>query len=196
MCAAVLLSCEQIDALNATQGRTIALILIGFVVPLQLITAIFSLLARDTVAGTALGLFTGAWLATALTMLSSKPGATSGALGVFLLTMSASLVVLLVGAAFGKAGLTIVIAAGVARFALTGLYQLTGSSALEHAAGIVGFALAGAALYAALATEIEDVRGGRGLPLGRRAKAAEALDAPFAKQLDQIEHEAGVRQQL
>src|SRR5436309_14232274 len=61
MCASVLLSLEQAGALRPTEGKTIALILVGFVVPLMLIAAIFSFLARDTVAATGLGLFAGAW---------------------------------------------------------------------------------------------------------------------------------------
>src|SRR3954452_9837048 len=84
MCAGVLLSLQQVEALPLDQARQIALILVGFVVPLELIAAILSFLARDTVAGTALGLFTGAWLATALVMLTSSPGETSSALGAFL----------------------------------------------------------------------------------------------------------------
>jgi hypothetical protein len=52
------------------------------------------------------------------------------------------------------------------------------------------------ALYTALATEVEDVRGQRQLPLGRKADAAKALDEPFAAQLEHLEKEAGVRQQL
>jgi hypothetical protein len=60
----------------------------------------------------------------------------------------------------------------------------------------VGFVLAGIALYTALATEVEDVRGERKLPIGRKDAAASALDAPFGDQLRMIENEAGVRQQL
>jgi hypothetical protein len=52
------------------------------------------------------------------------------------------------------------------------------------------------ALYSALATEVEDVQGETKLPLGRRAMAAEALQGPFDRQLERIEHEAGVRRQL
>src|SRR5256885_1377529 len=86
MTAGVLLGLQQLGALGTDQQQTIALILLGFVVPLQLLATVFSFLARDTVAGTALGLFSGAWLATGLTMLSAPPGQTSPALGVFLIT--------------------------------------------------------------------------------------------------------------
>jgi succinate-acetate transporter protein len=196
MCAGVLLSLEQIGALALDQGRPIALILIGFVVPLELLAAILSFLARDTVAGTGLSLFTGAWLATALVSLSSQPGATSPALGSFLFALSAAMVVLIAGASFGKAGPAVVIVFGAARFLVTGLYEVTGSTGLERAAAVLGFGLAAAALYSALATVVEDVQGEMKLPMGRRAKARDALEAPFSAQLDRLEHEAGVRQQL
>jgi uncharacterized protein len=196
MCAGVLLSLQQIGALGVDQGRTIAFVLIAFVVPLQLIASILGFLARDSVAGTAFGVLSGAWLATALVTLSSPPGATSPALGAFFFCLAAALVVLIAGASFGKAGPAVVIVAAAARFLVTGLYEVTTKTGLEHAAAIVGFGLAVTALYAALATEIEDVRGGLKLPLGRRAKARSALDASFERQLDGIEHEAGVRQQL
>src|SRR3954451_2093414 len=63
-CAGLLLSLEQLGTFTtATDLRTIAIVLLGFSVPLMLIASIFSFLARDTVAGSALGLFAGAWLA-------------------------------------------------------------------------------------------------------------------------------------
>src|SRR4051812_20404884 len=196
MCASVVLSLQQVGALTTSDGKSIALILIGFVVPLQLVATIFSFLARDTVAGTGLGLFTGAWLATALVMLTSQPGETSPAFGAFLFALSAAMLVLIAGASFGKAGPALVILLGAARFLVTGLYEVTGTKGIEHAAGVIGFALAVAALYSALATAIEDVQGAVKLPLGRRAKARDALESPFDSQLERLEHEAGVRQQL
>jgi succinate-acetate transporter protein len=197
MCAGVLLSLQQAGALAPEEGHTISLILVGFVVPLMLLATIFSFLARDTVAATGLGLFTGAWLATGLAMLSApSPGATSDALGAFLIALAAAMLVLIGGASFGKAGPAAVILAGAARFLITGLYEIKGSAGLEHAAAAVGFVLAGIALYSALATIVEDIQGHTKLPLGRRAKALDALNAPFDSQLERVEHEAGVRQQL
>jgi uncharacterized protein len=196
MSAGILLSLEQIGAIPATEGKQIALVMLGFVAPLMLVAAIFSFLARDTVAATALGLFTGAWLATGLNLLSATPGQTSKTLGVFFLTLSAAFAVIIAGASFGKAGPAVVIVFGVARFLLTGLYELTADVGLEHAAAIVGFGLAAAALYSALATEIEDVQGEVKLPMGRRASAHQALAGPFDSQIERLEREAGVRNQL
>jgi uncharacterized protein len=130
-----------------------------------------SFLARDTVAGLALGLFAGSWLATGLALMSAPPGSTSPALGVFSISVAACFLLLVAGAAFGKAGPAVVIVVGAARFLLAGLYEINGSVGIEHAAAIVGFVLAGVALYTALVTELEDVRGRIVLPLLRRGMA-------------------------
>jgi len=196
MTAGTLLSLQQLGAFEVTEGRTIGFILVGFVVPLTLVATVFAFLARDTIAGTALGLFTGAWLATALTILTSPPGSTSDPIGVFFLCFAGALLVLVAGTSFGKLGFALVILAGTSRFALSGLYELTGDVNVERAAGVTGLVLAGAALYAALATELEDVRGQPTLPLARRANARDALEGSLESQLERIEHEAGVRQQL
>jgi succinate-acetate transporter protein len=196
MCAGSLLSLDQLGTFPADEQQTIALVLLGFVVPLMLVATVFSFLARDTVAGTALGLFAGAWLASGLNFLSATPGETSKVLGVFYLALAASFAVIIVGASFGKAGPAVVVVFGVARFTLAGIYELTNSVGVEHAAAIVGFGLAAAALYSALATEIEDVQGEVKLPMGRRASAREALTGPFDAQLEKLEREAGVRNQL
>jgi len=194
--AGVLLGVMQLGGIPVTETKTVALLLLGFVVPLQLVCSVLSFLARDTIAGTGLGLFGGTWLATSLALMSSQPGARSHALGVFLLCVGGSMIVLVAGASFGKLGPALVMVLGAARFVVSGLYELLGGTTLEHAGAIVGLVLAGVALYSALATEVEDVQGETKLPLGRRALAAEALSGPFDRQLERIEHEAGVRQQL
>jgi len=194
--AGVVMGVMQLGGIPVSETRTVAFLLLGFVVPLQLVASVLSFLARDTIAGTGLGLFGGTWLATALALMAGPPGARSHALGVFLLCVGASMVVLVAGASFGKLGPALVMVFGAARFVISGLYELLGGTGLEHAGAIVGLGLAAVALYSALATEIEDVQGETKLPLGRRAMAAEALTGPFERQLERIEHEAGVRQQL
>jgi succinate-acetate transporter protein len=194
--AGVLMGVLQLGGMPVTQAKTVALLLLGFVVPLQLLASILAFLARDTVAGTGLALFGGTWLATALALLSGQPGARSQALGVFLLCVGATMIVLIGGAAFGKFGPALVLVLGAVRFGVSGLYELIGGTGLEHAAAIIGLALAAAALYSALATEIEDVQGELKLPMGRRNLAREAFEGPFDRQLERIEREAGVRQQL
>ncbi len=58
----LLVSALQLEWLAPSDGSKVALILIAFVFPLQLLTSIFSYLARDVVAGTGMGALSGTWL--------------------------------------------------------------------------------------------------------------------------------------
>ena len=194
--AGLLLSCLQIGAFAQAEGKTVALIVLAFAVPLELIAAVLCFLARDTLGGSGLGIFAGAWLASGTVLLSTSPGATSPAFGVFLLAISAAMIVLVASAAGGKVGTAVVMVAGSARFLLAGLFELTSSIGVEHASAIVGFVLAGTAIYTSLATSLEDIHGTSKLPIGRRGRAADAIEGGMAVQLVGLENEAGVRQQL
>jgi succinate-acetate transporter protein len=83
--ATLLVSGLQLGWLEPADGKNVALVLIAFAFPLQLVTSLFGFLGRDVVAGTGMGVLSGTWLATGLIMLTSPPGATSDALGLFLL---------------------------------------------------------------------------------------------------------------
>lgn len=192
----LMVSALQLGWLAPTDGQTVATILIAFVFPLQLLTSIFSYLARDVVAGTGMGILAGTWLTIGLVTLGAAPGATNDALGLFLLMAGVSMWVpataavsskLVPGAVLGTAGL---------RFVLTGAYQLSAASSWEHIAGVVGLLLCALGVYAALAMALEDARGFSVLPLGRRASGQAAIDAGLAAQAAGIESEAGVRNQL
>jgi hypothetical protein len=98
--------------------------------------------------------------------------------------------------ASGKLVAATVMALAAARFGLTGLYELTGSSGWKHTAGITGLVLAIAAFYAATAFELEATKRRTVLPLLRRGPGQRALDGRLADQLDGVANEAGVRQQL
>jgi hypothetical protein len=56
--------------------------------------------------------------------------------------------------------------------------------------------LAGLAVYAAYAAEVEDVLKRPLLPLGRLGKGEQAVKGTYAAQIADIAHEPGVRQQL
>ena len=158
-----------------------ALVLIAFVFPLQLVASVLGFLARDVVAGTGMGILSGTWLSIALVTLTGQPGATSDALGLFLLLAAVAMLVPAATAAAGKLVATAVLATTSLRFATTGLYQLTASDGWKATAGAVGLLLCALALYAALAMALEDALGRAVLPLGRRAA---------------IDGEPGIRDQL
>ena len=194
--SSVTLSIQQLGGIPVSETASIGLLLVAFVFPLQIVAAILAFLGRDSPVATGLGLFAGAWLATGLSLLTAAPGARSKSLGIFLICAGACLLAVVTGAASGKLGTAIVLVVGGGRFIVTGLYELLGGTGLEHAAAIIGLTLAGAALYSAVVTLLEDASGETKLPLARRNLAADALDASFERQLDRLEHEAGVRQQL
>src|SRR4051812_4257377 len=73
----LLLSALQLGWLEPTEGHDVALLLLAFVAPLQLVACIFEFLARDVVAGSGMGILAGTWLATSLVMRNLAPGATS-----------------------------------------------------------------------------------------------------------------------
>jgi uncharacterized protein len=186
----------QLGWLDTGESPHVALILLAFVFPLQLLASVFGFLARDVVAGTGMGILAGSWLALALIQLTSAPGSTSDALGLFLLLAGAAMIVPAAAAAPAKAVPTAVLATAGARFALTGLYELTGSATWEDVAGIVGLLLCALGFYAALAMALEDARRQTVLPLGRRGPGRESVGGNFDEQLTRIEREAGVREQL
>jgi succinate-acetate transporter protein len=175
----------QLAWLKPTEGHDVALILIGFVFPLQLVASLFGYLGRDVVAGTAMGILSGTWLSIGLVTLDAPPGSTSDALGLFLLLAAAAMAVPATAAAGDKLVPAAVLSTTVLRFAVTGIYQLTGSATWEDVAGIVGLALCAVAIYAALALALEDAHHRTVLPVGRR----------HAGHLGELP-EAGIRQQL
>jgi uncharacterized protein len=142
---------------------------------------VFGFLARDVVAGTGMGLLAGTWLSIGLITLTGQPGATSDALGLFLLLAAIAMLVPASAAATGKLVAAAVLATTALRFATTGLYQLTAADGWKTTGGIVGLALCALAVYAALAMALEDASRRTVFPLGRRAD---------------IDAEPGVREQL
>jgi uncharacterized protein len=192
----LLVSGLQLGWLQPEDGRQVGYILLAFVAPLQLVASVFGFLGRDVVAGTGMGVLSGTWLSIALVQLSSPPGATSDALGLFLLLAAAAMLVPAAASATGKLVPAAVLLTTSARFATTGAYELTASSAWQDVAGVVGLALCALALYAALAMALEDAQRRTVLPLGRRRFGAASVGGNLDEQVERIEREAGVREQL
>jgi uncharacterized protein len=192
----LLVSGLQFEWLKPDEGADVALILIAFVFPLQLVSSIFGFLARDVVAGTGMGLLAGTWLSIGLVQITGEPGSTSDALGLFLLLAAVAMTVPAAASVAGKLVPAAVLFTTALRFAVTGLYQLTASDAWKTVAGIVGLVLCALAVYAAAAMALEDARRRTVLPLGRRGPGAESVGGSLQDQVERIEREAGVREQL
>ncbi len=195
--AGLLLAGLQLGWFPTSDSKSIAFLILGFAVPLQLLASTLAFLARDALVGTGFGLFTGVWLAFGLAEVSGSAGKTSPVLGVFFLSCG-GIFLMLTGGGFasGKVAAGAVIVAGAARFILSGLYELTAGAGVEHAAGVVGLVFVGVAGYVGFAALIEDAAHRQILPLGRRAAARAAIEDGLDAQVTQIQHEAGVREQL
>lgn len=193
----LLLAGTQLGWFSIADQKMIPFLLLGFAVPLMAIASVFAFLGRDALVGTGFGIFSGTWLAYSLASLSGPPGQVSHALGVFFLAVGAIFVMLTGGGlAGGKAAAGVIILVASARFLLSGLYELTNSAGVEHVAGIVGLVFVGVAAYVGFAALVEDSARRSVLPIGRRGSARAAFASGVDAQLDQLEHEAGVRQQL
>jgi uncharacterized protein len=172
----------QLDWVDKAEGSKVALILIGFTVPLQAVASIFGFLARDGVIATGMGVLAGTWLAVALVFHSLQPGETSDALGVFLLAAGTAMLVPALSALYSKLVPALVLGTAGIRFFLGGIHELTGDGGWAKAAGIVGLFLFAFAVYAAFAAELEDVRGVAVLPLGRRGRAKDTSQPPGVRE--------------
>ena len=80
----LLLGSQEIGWIPVGEQRDVGLLLATFVFPLELVATVFAFLARDTLGGTTLGLFTTSWLALGLAELDTPPGSKSVALGIYL----------------------------------------------------------------------------------------------------------------
>jgi succinate-acetate transporter protein len=193
--ATFLLSGLQLGWVEPQESHQVGLIIIAFVVPLQFLASVLGFLARDVGAGTGMGILSGTWLSVGLITLTGTPGSTSDALGLLLLLSAAAMLVPAL-AASGKLVAAAVLTTAALRFAVTGIYQLTGNQAWKTTAGMVGLALCALGVYTALAMALEDSRKRTVLPLLRRNVGANALHDEVAHQVSEIEHEAGIRAQL
>jgi succinate-acetate transporter protein len=190
-----LFSALELGWIAHTQAPELAIIMVVFVAPIELLACVLAFWARDNGGATALGLFGMTW-ATVGAILLTSPTARSAMLGWFLLCMAAVILAFAVTSAFGKPVLSIVSGISCARFAITGIYQINGGLRWEHASGWLGLPMSAAAFYLALALMLEDTQRQTVLPLGRRGAARSALESHLRDQVEAIEREAGVRRQL
>jgi hypothetical protein len=143
-----------------------------------------------------LGLFATSWLALGLAQLVMPPGATSPAMGLFLLGFAVMLLPLAATATLAKPLLAVTLLVSSARAAVSGVAELFSVSALQAVSGVLASVLFLLALFAGTVFLIEDVRQRPLLSFSRRGAGEAALRDGVGSQLRRTSHEAGVRQQL
>lgn len=182
MVATSSLAAVQLGWVPTSQGNDAALAAVALAAPLQLLACVLGFLTRDPVAGTGMAVLSGTWAVLGTVLLLSPPGKTSPALGVVLFASAAALLIPTV-AGVSKAVASAVMGTAALRFAVTGVLEVTGDPVWKTVAGAVGLLLGAVALYAALAFELEGMKGRAVLPTGRSTPITGAGQAGVRAQL-------------
>ena len=176
--------------------KSVAIVMLGFVAPLELLSCIFAFLARDTAGATTMGVFAASWVGFATTWLATGTAKDDVALGMFSL-MLAIIFAALASAAFStKPMLALILCLAFARMSAVAAAQLAGSKVARDVGGIVSLLLAAFSIYGATAFLLEDMKQRAVLPVFRKGPAQETMEGNLADQLSRISREAGVREQL
>lgn len=172
--------------------------LIVFIVAplLQVIACVFGFLGRDAVAATGMGVLAATWACIGTVTVTSRPGATSHALGTLLFLAGAAIGVSATVAASAKLVPAIVMGLAAARFIVTGIYEFVPDSGWKTASGIVGLVVAFAALYGMASLEVEGMRKSPLAATLRRGPGRQALAGDLTDQVSDVAAEPGVRKQL
>jgi succinate-acetate transporter protein len=181
---------------KATEGHTIGLMLVTFVGPLEAIAAVIAFLARDTLAGVALGLFAGSWFLSGFVTLASTPGKLSAATGYFQIAFSIVVLILSCVAWLGQPLIALLLTVSTVRGVTSAVYELGGGRAWNHVSGWIALAIYCVAMYGGLAFLLEDAKGHAVFPLGRRGASREAIEGDLAAQFQGLADEPGVRRHL
>ncbi len=191
----VLYSAYVLHWIPASEMTGVALVLLCFVAPLEIVPSVMAFLARDTGGATAFAIFGAVWATEALRMLLHLPEQSRTA-GVFDVCLTLCLVILAIVTFPGKPLLGAVLTVAVVRASLGASHMFVGGQGLGEAMGVAGLVLAALAFYCALAFLEEDVTS-RISPLTFRTGAAKAaMEGKLEDQVDAITREAGVRKQL
>lgn len=192
----ILLTALELKWVPLAQDKTLLLAVLIFVVPLELLAGIFAFLTRDSGVATSLSTLSAAWATVGLAMILAPPGSRSSALGIFLLTLATLMLLLFASSLQGKPLFGVLLLIGASRFALTGVYEVTGTATLETVSGWLGLLLEAFCLYGGLALLLEEGTQHTVLPLLRRGRALASLEGDLGNQISATEREPGVRRQL
>jgi len=176
----------------ASDVHQVGLILLAVPFPLQMLACVLAYLARDGTVGAALGVLSGSWLAIGLVHVTADPGQASAALGLMLLAAAGALSLSAISASHSKRLTACVFLAASARFMIAGIYGLSAGGPWQTVAGVLGLLLTAVAGYCVIAFELEGQHRAI-LPTFRANSGESAIHDDFTAQVDEVEHEAGVR---
>jgi succinate-acetate transporter protein len=179
-----------------SDAKTVAIMMLAFVAPLELIPCLMAFLARDTGTVTAMGIFAGGWVVQGLELLMAGPASLSPTIGLFLNLLALCLALLAVATFSGKPLIGSLFCVAALRSSGAGFLQFGVTGPLAIMTAILGLAVAAMAFYSGIGFLLEDVEQKPMAMMFRSGKAKEALNASLHDQLENVAREAGVRPQL
>ena len=193
----VLFAAFLLDWIPPSESRSLALVLLAFVAPLELFPSAMAFLSRDTGGATAFAIFGAAWIVQGLELLVSGGQAGPSATAAFFFGMLALTQLILAVITFrGKPLLGGLLVVATLRTVGAALLQAGVAHHLAPVTAGLGLLLAILAFYAAMAFLEEDVTG-RISPLTfRTGQAKAAMEGRLEDQVEALTREAGVRKQL
>ncbi len=192
----ILYTAAQLHWIPQAQDKGLGILLLAFSAPLQLLAGLIAYAARDTGLATVVTVLSASWACIGITTLVSPPGGRTALLGIFVLCIALVLAITGAAAAVARPLVAALALFAVGRYALTGVYELTGNATVQEASGWIGVPLAAISFYGGTAFLLEETARRTVLPLGRRRAARAAVEGDFREQTRNLGAEAGVRQQL
>lgn len=179
----------------AAEASLLAVVLLAFVAPLELVPSIMAFITRDGGGATSYAIFGAVWLVEGVSLWLHAPEQ-NHTTAIFLLCLALCLLLLtivtfkgkpLLGAILIVAAIRTIGAAAIARWDMPMVSKLTGWT---------GLLLAALAFYSAFAFLEEDVTGELSPLTFRTGEAKAAMEGSLSEQTKLLESEAGVRKQL
>jgi succinate-acetate transporter protein len=192
--ASLVVSGLELGWISTSQRIFVGVVIVAFPVSLQLVASVLSFLSRDAATASGLGVLATTWLAIGAVFIISPPGSTSGALGLLLLVSAVALTLSGVAGTLNKLVPAAVLIVSGARFAATGVYELSALEPWQDAAGAIGLGLTALALYTAFALELEDAKGQHG-PAAAATRSGTACARRIARRAARGRRERGGRTQ-
>jgi len=192
----LLISALQLHWVLPAARHELAIGVLAFTVPVQLIACLYGFLCRDVVASTGMGALSATWATVGVSLLTSPPGTTDPGLGMLLVVAAGALLIPATAALTSKVVAAFVLVVAAVRFAITGGYELTGAAVWQYASGVCGIVVAGLAVYAALAAEVDSATRRSLLPMLRPPHGQRAISGRLPEQVETLGREAGGREQL
>ncbi|MGI4852964.1 MAG: hypothetical protein ACRYF4_02810 [Janthinobacterium lividum] len=190
-----LYSAYLLQWIPASESALLAIILLAFVAPLELVPSIMAFVTRDGGGATSYAIFGAVWIVQGLGLWMHAPPQ-SRTTGIFLLCLALCLCLLAAVTLRGKPLLGVVLVVAVVRTCGAAAIALHASPLLSTLTGYVGLLLAALAFYSGFAFLEEDITGSLSALTFRTGEAKAAMEGSLEDQMELLEREAGVRKQL